>query len=163
MELHPELNLIIAQVLTFLAGLFLLWKIAYKPVSAIIKERADKIARDLESAEHARREMEKVKADFDDQMAHLQQQTQSMIQEATREGQAARESILSEARAQSEEIVKRAEERIEIEKRKAIKELRQEVAQLALTVAEKVIGASVNRETQQRLVNQTLAELEERK
>jgi len=158
-----DLPLIIAQIITFLIGLFLLWLIAYKPLTAMFQARIDKIRGDLKAADDARREMEAKKKSYDEQMAKLTDQTQELLRQAAREGVALREEIVRTAREQSETLIKRAAEVIEHEKEKALKELRLEVLDLSLNVTEKVIGRLVDPQIQRRVVDRVFAELEEKK
>ena len=160
--LELNLYLVIGQVLTFLAGLLILWRIAYRPVMRIFKQRADKIGADLEAAEKARRDMEKTKADYDAQMARLAEQAQAMLNQAVKEAQAVRDEIVNGARAQGRTILARTTEQIEFEKQKAVKELRRQVLEISLLVAERTIGESVNADLQRRLVDQIFAQLEEK-
>jgi F-type H+-transporting ATPase subunit b len=160
--LDINIYLIIGQVLTFLVGLAILWRVAYKPISGIFKQRADKISADLDSAEKARREMEHLKADYETQMARLADETQKMMNKTVKDAQAVRDEIVTSARAQGKEIVNRAVTQIEFEKQKALKELRQQVLDLSLRVAEKTIGETVDDDMQRRLVDQVFAQIEER-
>lgn len=160
--LDLNLYLVIGQILTFLAGLLILWRIAYRPIVRIFKERADKIGADLEAAEKARREMEKIKADYEAQVAGLKDQTQIMMNQAVKEAQAVRDEIVNGAREQSKAILARAAEQIEFEKQKAVKELRRQVLEISLLVAERTIGESINADLQRRLVDQIFSQLEEK-
>ncbi len=158
--LDINLKLIIAQVITFMVGLFLLWLVAYKPIMGIFRKRADKIKQDLDAAEAARVKMETAKTQYDKEMAALTEKAQQIVQQAARDGQQARETILRDTRTQSQDILRQAEDRIAIEKEKALKELRQEVVTLSMQVAEKVIQEAMSPELNQRLVNQALDQLE---
>jgi len=158
-----NLPLIVAQLITFLIGLFLLWLIAYKPLTAMFQARIDKIRGDLKAADDARLDMEAKKKAYDEEMAKLTDQTQELLRQATREGVAMREEIVRAAREQSETLIKRASEVIAHEKDKALKELRLEVLDLSLHVTEKVVGRLVDPELQRRVVNRVFAELEEKK
>ena len=158
--LDINLPLIIAQVITFLVGLFLLWLVAYKPIMSVFRKRADKIKEDLDAAESARVNMEASKARYDSELAVLTEKGRQIVQQAVRDGQQARDVILRDTRVQSQNILHQAEERIAIEKQKAIKELRQEVITLSIQIAEKVIQEAINPDLSRRLVNQTLDQLE---
>ncbi len=160
--LDINLQLIIAQIITFLIGAWLLWKIAFKKLVAIFQERADKINNDLNQAEQARVEAEKIKTELQNQLAAISEKSQEAIRKATIEAQKVRDEIIQEARAQSQDLFKRAESQIAIEKAKAIKELRQEVARLSLEISEKIIAKSVDEATHRQLVEQVFAELERR-
>ncbi len=158
--LTVNIQLIIAQIVTFLVGLFLLWLVAYKPILGVFRRRADKIRQDLEAAAAARAEMEAIKSQYDKEMATLAEKAQQIVQQAAHAGQQARDDLLGQARNQGQELLRQAAERIAIEKAKALKELRQEVVALSLQIAEKAIGQAMTAELQQRLIDQTLDQME---
>ena len=158
--LDINIYLIIGQVITFLIGLAILWRIAYKPIAGIFKQRADKISGDLEAAEKARKDMERLKSDYEAQMARLADETQKMMNQAVKDAQSVRDEIVNGAKDQSQAVLARALEQIEIEKQKAVKELRQQVLEISLLVAEKTIGETINEDLQRRLVDQLFSQLE---
>ncbi len=160
--LDINLPLIIAQIVTFLLALCALWLVAYKPIIGIFNQRAEKIKQDLDAAEAARVKMESARDQYTKEMTELAEKTRQIMQQAARDGQQARDTILQEARQQGQAILNQAEERIAIEREKAIKELRVEVVSLAIQVAEKVIRQAVNPELNQRLINETLDQLEKK-
>ena len=158
--LDINIYLIIGQVITFLIGLAILWRIAYKPIAGIFKQRADKISGDLEAAEKARKDMERLKSDYEAQMARLADETQKMMNQAVKDAQSVRDEIVNGAKDQSQAVLARAVEQIEIEKQKAVKELRQQVLEISLLVTEKTIGQTINEDLQRRLVDQLFSQLE---
>jgi|GEM_PF-836502 len=158
--LDLNLYLIIGQIITFLAALFLLWRIAYKPITGIFKQRADKIGADLAAAEKTRQDVERMKADYDLQLARLKDDAQKMMNQTVKEAQSVREEILNAAKDQSQEMLKRTVQQIEFEKQKAVKELRQQVLEMSMLVAEKTIGETVSADLQRRLVDQLFAQVE---
>ena len=161
--LDINIYLLIGQVITFLIGLAILWRIAYKPIVAIFRQRADKIGADLAAAETTRRDTERLKADYESQMARLADETQKTMNKAVKDAQAVRDEIVTSARAQGREMVARAVDQIEIEKQKALKEVRQQVLDVSLLVAEKAIGETLNDDLQRRLVDQVFAQIEEKR
>jgi F-type H+-transporting ATPase subunit b len=93
-------------------------------------------------------------------MARLAEQAQKMMSQTVKEAQSVRDEIVSGAKSQSDAILARAFEQIEFEKQKAVKELRRQVLEISLLVAEKTIGESVNEDVQRRLVDQLFSQLE---
>ncbi|MDD5484231.1 MAG: F0F1 ATP synthase subunit B [Kiritimatiellae bacterium] len=158
--LDINISLIVGQVVTFLIGLLALWHIAYKPITRIFKQRAEKIGADLDSAEKARRDMERLKADYEAQMARVAEETQNMMNKAVKEAQVIHDEIVNGAMEQSRIILARAQEHIELEKQKAVRDLRQQVTEISLLVAEKAIGETINRDLQRRLVDQLFTQVE---
>lgn len=155
--------LIVGQILTFLVGMIILWIIAYKPISRIFKQRADKIGADLTATEQARNDVERLKTEYEAQMASLADQTQKTMNQAVKAAQAARDEIVAAARAQGKEIVGKAVEQIGFEKEKAIKELRHQVLDLSMRIAEKTIGEAIDSAKQRRLVEETFAQIKAEK
>lgn len=160
--LDINIYLIIGQVITFLIGLAILWRIAYKPITGIFQQRADKIGADLAAAEKARQDMERLKADYEAQMARLAEETQKVMNKAVKDAQSVRDEIVNGAKDQSQAILTRATEHIEFEKQKAVKELRQQVLEISLLVAEKAIGETINEDLQRRLVDQLFYQVEDK-
>jgi len=158
--LDINLYLIIGQVITFLIGLAVLWRIAYKPITGIFKQRADKIGADLVSAEKARRDMERLKADYEAQMAKLADETQKMMNKAVKDAESIRDEIVNGAKDQGQAILARAAEQIGFERQKAVKELRRQVLEISLLVAEKTIGETINEDLQRRLIDQLFSQVE---
>lgn len=158
-----DIPLIIAQLVTFLVGLFLLWLIAYKPLTAMLQARIDKIRGDLKAADDARQEMESKKKACDEQAAKLSEQAQDLLRQATREGAKIREEIIATAREQGEALIRRSEEILAQEKARVIKELRQEVLDISMRVTEKVVGQMADQNLQRSMVDRVFAELEAQK
>lgn len=161
--LDINISLIIGQVITFLAGMAILWRIAFKPLAGIFKQRADKIGADLAAAEQARSEVERLKTDYETQMAHLAEETQKTMNRAVKDAQAVRDEIVTAAKAQGKELLDRAVQQIGIEKEKAVKELRQQVLEVSLIVSEKALGEALNGELQRRLVDRVFDQMEAEK
>ena len=161
--LDINIYLIAGQIITFLIGLAILWRVAYKPIAGIFKQRADKISGDLDAAEKARQDVERIKSDYEAQMARLADETQKMMNKAVKDAQSVRDEIVNGARDQSQAILARAVEQIEFEKQKAVKELRRQVLEISLLVAEKAIGETIDAGLQERLVNQVFEQIEEQK
>lgn len=160
--LDINLKLILAQIVTFLVGLFLLWLVAYKPILGVFRRRADKIKQDLDAAEAARAKMESARAQYEKEMADLAEKSRQIVQQAAREGQQARDAILQEARGQAQVLLRQAEERMAVEKEKVLKELRGEVVTLAIQVAEKVIRETLTPEMNRHLIDEALDQMEEK-
>jgi len=161
--LDINISLIIGQIITFLVGMAILWRIAFKPLSGIFKQRADKIGGDLAAAEKARTDVERLKSDYETQMAHLAEETQKTMNRAVKDAQAVRDEIVTAAKAQGREMLDQAVLQIEVEKEKAVKELRRQVLDISMLVAEKALGEAVNGELQRRLVDRVFDQMEAKK
>lgn len=135
---------IIAQVLNFLFLVFILAKFAYKPVINMMEDRKNKIASDLENAELAKAEAEKLKAKYAAQLATVRQEAQSIIDSARKTAQSVHDKIIAETKAEQEQIVASAKDAIALEKQQALGEVRAQVIKLSLVAAGKILEQKLN-------------------
>ena len=149
---------LIAQIANFIILLVILRLTLYKPILRMLDERKQKIAEGLNAAEIARAEAAQAQANIQEQLNTARQEGQELV--ASAQGIAAR--IQSEAREQSnrdrEAALERARAEIQLERDRAISDLRGEFADITVAAAEKVINQSLDRQAHQRIIDETLAE-----
>jgi F-type H+-transporting ATPase subunit b len=132
-------GLFIMQSVLMLAVIFLMVKFAWKPIVSALDEREEGIKNALEASEKAKQEMENISSSTEKLFNHAREERDIMLKEA-REINA---KIIAEAEANAEaeaaKIIASAKEAIEVEKKEALAELKAEVAQLSISVAEKLL------------------------
>lgn len=135
----PGIGLMFWMLLSFSIVLFILKKFAWKPILGFLKAREDSIDQALKSAETARQEISRLKADNEKVLAEARQEREKMLREA-REMQ---EKIIGDAKKQasveSAKLIENARTAIQSEKASMMTEIRQQVVQLSMDVAEKVV------------------------
>jgi len=146
----PETGLLIWMLIAFLIVLFLLTKFAWKPILGMIKDREKSIEDALQSAENAKAEMNNLKAENEKILQEARNQRDSMIKEARE----IREQMIAEAKgkakAEGEKMLTSAREAIQNEKMAAITDLKNQVAQLSIEIAEKIIARELSSENKQK-------------
>ena len=157
-QLDP--GLFIWTILTFLVLLFLLAKFAWKPLLAALEERENKIKNSLEDAEKATAELERINVKSEQIIAKARSEAQSIRVEAKAATERIKADLMAKAEEDSKKIRDEAEKHIHVEKDKAINEIRQEVVDLSLAVAEKVIKKNLSKEDNQGLIKDSLNNLE---
>ncbi len=157
-EIDPKI--FVAQTVNFFLLLWLLNRFLYAPLAHMVEQRRAHIATDLDLAHKTRLEAEAVRAEWEKKIETVEQETYRMRQQAIGEANAAREQIVAEAKAAAAAQRQAAERDILIAKQKAWVELREEVVQLSLAVAEKVIEKSLDDQTHRELIKSTIAQLE---
>jgi len=145
MELiQPGLGLIFWMTLSFGLVLFLLGKYAWKPIMKMLKEREEAIDSALHEADKAREEMKALKVDNERLLRDAKEERDAILAEARK----IREKMIEEARLkagqEAQRVIDGAKERIENEKMAAIVDLKNQVAQLSIEIAEKVIKAELS-------------------
>ena len=148
---------LIAQVANFFLLLVILRLVAYKPILKMLDERKQKIAEGLNAAELACAEAAQAQANIASQLQEGQRQAQEVVagaqQIATRIQAEARE----QANRDREESLVRARAEIQLERDRAVADLRREFADITVSAAEKVIGQSLDRTAHQRIIDEALA------
>jgi F-type H+-transporting ATPase subunit b len=158
MELvKPGLGLIFWMTITFSLVLFILSKFAWKPILNSIREREDSINNALNAADEARKQMDALKSDNEKLLQQARIERDAMLKEAKE----MKEDIISTAKKSADDearrIVASANESIESAKLKALNELKTQVAELSVDLAEKVLRRKMNdRAEQEAFVNENL-------
>jgi F-type H+-transporting ATPase subunit b len=137
--LTPGTGLIIWQTFVFLLLVFLLAKLAWKPILSSLKEREKSIQEALDTAEHARLEISQLKADND-----------RMLREAREASNRMKEEAQSEAKKSADKIIEDARTAIGIEKQAALKEIKIQVAMFSLEIAEKLLKENLSNDKAQK-------------
>lgn len=158
-SLFPDLPTIFWTTLNFAVLLWVLNKFLYKPLLGAISAREKEIEDSLRKAKEDREEADRLRKDFEAQVNNAQREAHDIINKATKAATTAREQIEAETRAKAAELLDNAQKTIEREKVKALAELREEVASLAVAVAGKVIEKNLDNNEQKRLAERFVAEV----
>ncbi len=155
----PGLGLIFWQTLTFLIVLFVLSRFAWKPILSTIKKREDEIDEALKAAQHARQEMAKLQASNENLLKEARAERDKMMREAQQTANAIVGEAQEKARTEGNRLMEDARNSIQAEKAAALAEIRNQVAELSLSIAEKILKEKLaNDAAQQALVNSYIQE-----
>jgi F-type H+-transporting ATPase subunit b len=156
---RPEPGLIIWTLISFFILLILLKKVAFPPILKGMKKREETIKQQLEEAQKTKKEAQNILEDYRRQLAEARSEAQKIINEGKSLGENMRKEIVQKAQAESNQIVKRAQEEIELQKQKAILELQEKIADLSIMAATKIINKSLNTEDNRRLVEEYVSKV----
>jgi F-type H+-transporting ATPase subunit b len=158
-----NLGLLVSQIFNFALLAVLLYFVAYKPILRMLDERSARIKKGLEDAEAASRRAAEMEQEFDQRMAEARKEGQEIIAQATQMSEKARQDILDKAREEARVQIDKAKDEIARERELAMADLRQQVAELSLSISEKVIGEALDDQSQRRLIADFLEQTEELK
>jgi len=153
-QLDP--GLFVWTILTFLVLLGVLAKFAWNPLLKMLKDREELIRSSLEDAEKAKTELERLNTEGQDIINKARSEAQTILSEGKAASSKMKEETLSSAKEQAKVILTEAEKQIQIEKDKAIAEIKSEVVDLSLSVATKLIKKNISREDNQALIDESL-------
>lgn len=140
MELvKPEIGTIFWMTIVFLTLVFILGKFAWGPIMKSLKEREDSISDALKSAEKAKEEMSRLNADNQKILAEAKLERDQLIKEA----RDIKEKMIADAKGlasiEATKIIENAKHVIESEKMAAINQIKAQVAELSIEIAEKIL------------------------
>jgi len=151
--LLPAKNEVIWGAAAFAVLLVAMWKFGVPAVKNMEQAREDRIRNDLEGAEKARSEAETEKAQYLAQIAEARAEAGTIIEEARQSAEQVRRDLIARAEADAAEIRDRAQVDISAQQQRAMAELRTDVAQLSIDLAERIVEHNLDRDTQLRLVD----------
>ncbi len=152
----PE-SLILWTTVIFLVFLFLLRKMAWKPILGAVKGREESINNALQAAENAKKEMQNLKADNEKLLAEARAERDAMIKDAREIREKMIADSKADAQAEGARMIEQAKAAIQSEKNAAMSELKNQVSSLSLEIAEKLLKEELsNKESQTKLVEKML-------
>jgi F-type H+-transporting ATPase subunit b len=156
----PDFGIIFWQTTILLVVLFILGKFAWKPILQTLRQRETHIEEALQGAQEAKEILTQMRAEQDQLLENSSREREKMINEAIAAKNSILESAKIEAQHLSQKLLKDARETIETEKNMAFDKLKQEIAVIAIQVAEKLLAKELNKENKQedlvrRLIKET--------
>ena len=146
-----EWELIVAQAINFVVVAYLLWRFAFKPVMTTLDERQHKIAEGLQFAEESKKQLEETEKRQAEVLREANTKAQEILHEARDKAQQLADKMKDETASQIEDMRRRAEEANELERRKMLTEVRQEIARLVVLTSGKVLQRELGDEEKSRL------------
>ena len=146
-------------LLNTLTIFFVAKKFLYKPVMKIITDRQQEIDNLYADAGAAREEAKKLQESYQQQLSAAQETSERIVKEAVARGQSREEQIIRDANAQAAAIMDKAARDIAQEKKKAINDAKNEISDIAMAIAGKVVGRTLESADQAELIDGFIREL----
>ncbi|HCW08344.1 MAG TPA: F0F1 ATP synthase subunit B [Cytophagales bacterium] len=154
--LTPGTGLLFWQVIIFLALVFLLGKFAWKPILGSLKEREESIQKALDSAEKAKTEMAALKSDNEKLLKEAREERDKILRDARTAANQLHDEAQANAKKNADKIIADAKAIINSEKQAALSDVKAQVAQFSLEIAEKLIKKNLADDKSQRELTETL-------
>ena len=158
-DLYPHWEELLVGALAFAVLFFFMWKWVLPRISKLLEERREKIQGDLERAEQTRALAERELADYREQLAKARQESNGIIEEARKTAEQLRADIQARAEREAAATVAKAQDEIRAERDRVFQELRGEIGEIAVELAERVVGASLDAKAHQRLIDEYIDEV----
>jgi len=155
-----NLKAIIFQIINFTILVLVLRWLAYKPILLMLEKRRQKIEEGLKTAQ----QMDKERKEWEQKIAEMteenREKAQVILQNTQKEAKKEFEAIIARARKQQQEIMEKTRLQVEKEKEEMVQEAKEEIGQLALLLAEKIIQEKLNPQKDQKMIQAALRTLE---
>lgn len=156
----PNVGLMIWTLLLFGISMYILWKLAFPRISEALDRRQHAIEESIDHAERVRREADDLLAEYRERLREARDQAEQIVERSRKTAEAREREVQMEAQERREQLMEQTRRDIEAETRRAIQEIRREVADLTVLATEKVTRKVLDEDDQRRLVEDALAELD---
>ena len=133
----------------------------FNPVRDMLEKRKQKIAGELADAANDKKSAAEMKAEYEQKLKEVSKEADAILEEARRKGKEKEAEIIQEAKAEAARIVERGNREVELERKKALDDMKQEIVSIASLMAEKVVASSIDMKVQDELIEETLKEMGE--
>ncbi|MBI4670015.1 MAG: F0F1 ATP synthase subunit B [Elusimicrobia bacterium] len=157
--LSPDTGLIVWTLVTFLCLVVLLGKFAWKPILASIEEREERIKKEIQAAEEARRAADNLKSQYETHLAAIERKTEEMIAEAKKKGDEVQAGLVRQAQASAKEILEKAKDQLDADRERLLADLRGEIGALTAMATERLLKKKTDISEHNRLVEELLEEI----
>ena len=161
------MNLSVQEILTqagaFILLVWVLKKMAWRPLLQMLEDRRHKIQAGFDDIERTKADVEKLKQDYERSQARIEEEARQKLQEAIDEGKKIAKSLQETARKEARSVLEKAKEDIQLEVAKAKVTLRDEIADLTLGATERMLQEKLNDTKDKELVLDFIENLEKLK
>ena len=157
MDVNP--GLMIWTVITFVILLFILKKVAWKPILTALDKRENNIRQALEQAEKAKDEARKILEENQANLSKAEDESKKIIEQSRKYAESLKEQLVMESKEQAKKIVDEASLEIQRRKDAAFEELKGQIAEIAVGAAEKIIRDSMDAQKSKQVIDKYLNEV----
>ena len=139
----------------------LLSYLLFNPVRDMLEKRKQRVVDDQENAKREKQEAVAYKEEYEQKLKEVDKEAQEILSEARKKAKKNEAKMIAEAKEEAARIIQRANAEVELEKKKALDDMKQEMITIASMMAEKVVTASIDTNVQESLIEETLKEMGE--
>ena len=152
-------GLYIWTIITFLLLFYVLARFAWKPLLKMLEERENLIKSSLDDAEKARQELEKINSESEVIISQARSEAQSILSDGKAAAEKIKDDTIAKAKDEASKIREDAKHQIQVEKDKAITDIKKEVVDLSISVAEKLINKNISEQDNSSLIEESLKKI----
>lgn len=150
---------IAAAIANLLILTLIVKKFLFKPVQKILAERQAEVDTLYQKAEDSAAAAEKDKLEYHEKLENAEREVEDIIKSATARAERLGDEIVSEANAKADAVMKKADADIEQSKKKAVNEIKNEIAGISVSIAEKVVAREINEKDHADIIDSFIEQL----
>ena len=151
----------VVMALSMLVMFTLLSYFLFNPVRDMLEKRKQRVAEDCEAAKLEKADAIAFKEEYDQKLKQVDKEAEAILSAARKKAMQNEAKIIAEAKEEAARIIERANAQIELEKKHALDDMKQEMITIASMMAQKVVAASIDTNVQESLIEETLKEMGE--
>lgn len=151
----------IATLINTLILFLVLKHFLFKPVNKILDERKKNVEETYRQADEKLTEAARLESEYTEKLANAKEESAEIVKNATKRAQTRSDEIIAEAKSEASSIIVKANADIEKEKKRAVNQIKDEISDIALAVAEKVVEKEIDPKDHERLIESFISELGE--
>lgn len=158
-DLYPHWNELIVGFVAFAIVFTFMAKWVLPKLNTVLEERRAAIQGQLESAEQTRKDADTQLADYKEQLSGARDEANRIIEEGRRTAEALRADIQAKAESEAQATVAKAQEEIRAERDRALQELKSQVGDIAVELAGRVVGSSLDKGAHTKLIDDYITDV----
>ncbi|OPX44853.1 ATP synthase subunit b, sodium ion specific [Ruminiclostridium hungatei] len=156
--LMPEKYTFIFVALNLFILYFFMRKFLFKPVTEFMEKRRNSIDQALKDADQAKLEVAESRKNYEEQIKKIREESDRLMNEARAKASREYDEIIANAKKDALAIVEKGRQDVERERTEMLRQVRQQIAALALTAATKVVQANMDTESNKSIVDKFIDE-----
>ncbi len=151
---HIDWKIIVAQAINFAVVFVVLYIFALKPLSKLMAERSEKIAKGINDAKINAKLLEETRAEYDAALVKARGEANKIFQDGKKEAEAKKVAMLEDAKQEVATVIANGKKTLETEKIKMVEEAKKEIVALAMTATEKILSDKVDKSFNEKTVKE---------
>jgi F-type H+-transporting ATPase subunit b len=147
-----DLTSIIGTLINTLLLFLVLKHFLFDKVNAVLESRKNEVAQTYEDADTALKNAKELETEYTEKLAGAKEESAEIIRNATRKAQVSSDKIIGDAKNEAHGIIVKANSDIEKEKKRAVNQIKDEISDIAVSIAEKVVSKEIDAKTHEQLI-----------
>ena len=156
-----DLTTIIGVLLNTLILFLIFKKFLFDKVNAVLEERNGDVAKTYEDADKALENAKQLEIEYTEKIAAAKEESAEIVKNATKKAQTRSDEIIADAKNEARNIIDKAGADIEKEKKRAVNQIKDEISDIALSIASQVVSKEIDEKTHEQLIESFIDEIGE--